>query len=171
METVCSYETSVNLLVYQTTQCYVPEESTFQQNWCNITVHGTTVVWYVHSNVSLSFSVCIVSHTGLAMPNLRQLVAGFPPQRPAFEPRSGHMGFVVDRVALAQAISKCFGFLCESFHRLLHAHNHPSSGAGTVDQIVADIPSGLCLTPAKDKNCTWFLFWIEFFCQLGSIRG
>jgi hypothetical protein len=31
---------------------------------------------------------------------LRQLIAGFPPQRPGFEPRSGHVGFVVDKVTL-----------------------------------------------------------------------
>jgi hypothetical protein len=31
-----------------------------------------------------------------------KLVAGFPPQRYWFEPRSGHVGFVVDKVALSQ---------------------------------------------------------------------
>jgi hypothetical protein len=31
-----------------------------------------------------------------AVPYLRRLVAGFPPRRPRFEPRSGHVGFVVD---------------------------------------------------------------------------
>jgi hypothetical protein len=29
---------------------------------------------------------------------LRRLVAGFPPRRPRFEPGSGHVGFVVDKV-------------------------------------------------------------------------
>jgi hypothetical protein len=36
------------------------------------------------------------------MPWLRQLVAGLSPQRPKFAPRSIHMGFVEDRVALGQ---------------------------------------------------------------------
>jgi hypothetical protein len=37
-----------------------------------------------------------------AVPQLRRLVAGFPPRRPGLEPRSGHVGFVVDEVALGQ---------------------------------------------------------------------
>jgi hypothetical protein len=48
------------------------------------------------------------------------------------------MGFVVDRVTLEQVISDYFGFRCQSFHRLLHTHHHPSSGAGKMCQIVAD---------------------------------
>jgi hypothetical protein len=35
-----------------------------------------------------------------AVPRLRRLVAGFIPRRPGFESRSGHVGFVVDKVAL-----------------------------------------------------------------------
>jgi hypothetical protein len=42
-----------------------------------------------------------------------------------FEPRSGHMGFVVDKVALEKVFSKYFLFPYKfSFHRLLHIH-HP----------------------------------------------
>jgi hypothetical protein len=67
---------------------------------------------------------------------------------PRFEPRSGHMGFVVDKVALRQVFSDYFGFPCQfSFHRLLHTHHHLPSGAGTVGQTVADVPNGLSLTP------------------------
>jgi hypothetical protein len=34
-----------------------------------------------------------------------------------FEPRSGHVGFVVDKVALGQVFSDYFGFPCQfSFH-------------------------------------------------------
>jgi hypothetical protein len=55
-----------------------------------------------------------------------QLVAGFPPRRPGFEPGSGQLGFVVDKVALAQFFSEYFGFPCQSsFHQILHHHNHP----------------------------------------------
>jgi hypothetical protein len=35
-----------------------------------------------------------------AVPQLRQLAAGFSPQWPEFEPKSGHVGFVVIKVAL-----------------------------------------------------------------------
>jgi hypothetical protein len=41
-----------------------------------------------------------------AVPHFRRLVAGFPPLRPGFEPRSGHVGFVVDKVALEQVFSE-----------------------------------------------------------------
>jgi hypothetical protein len=35
------------------------------------------------------------------------------------------VGFVVDKAALGQVFSEYFGFLCQSFHQLLHHHNHP----------------------------------------------
>jgi hypothetical protein len=35
-----------------------------------------------------------------AAPQLRWLVAVFPPWWPGFEPTSGHVGFVVDKLAL-----------------------------------------------------------------------
>jgi hypothetical protein len=74
------------------------------------------------------------------------LVGGFPPPLPGFEPRSGHVGFVVDKVALWHVFSEYFGF-----HLLLHIRNRLSSGAGTIGQIVADVPSGLGLTPTPRK--------------------
>jgi hypothetical protein len=41
-------------------------------------------------------------------------------------PRSGHVGFVVDKVALGQVFSEYFGFPCQSsLHQILHPHNHP----------------------------------------------
>jgi hypothetical protein len=36
------------------------------------------------------------------VPWLRRLVAGFPPRRPGFETRSGHVEFVVDKVAVGR---------------------------------------------------------------------
>jgi hypothetical protein len=49
--------------------------------------------------------------------------------------RHGHVGFVVDKVALGQVFSEYFGFSCQfSFHQLLHNHHHLSSGAGTIGQ-------------------------------------
>jgi hypothetical protein len=64
------------------------------------------------------------------------------------------VAFVVDKVALGQVFSEYFGFPCQfSFHRLLHIHHHHlSPGAGTVGQIVADVPSGLNLTPPQEKK-------------------
>jgi hypothetical protein len=65
----------------------------------------------------------------------------------------------VDKVALGQVFSEYFGFPYQfSFHRLLHTH-HLSSGVGTIGQLVADVPSGLSLTPPqenKNKKVTSF---------------
>jgi hypothetical protein len=60
------------------------------------------------------------------------------------------VGFVVDKVALGHVFSEYFGFSCQfSFDRLLHTY-HLSSGAGTIDQLMADVPSGLSLTPPQE---------------------
>jgi hypothetical protein len=48
------------------------------------------------------------------VPELRLLVSGFPPQLSDFEPRSGHTGFLVDKVALGQVFSEHFGFPANS---------------------------------------------------------
>jgi hypothetical protein len=60
-----------------------------------------------------------------AAPELRRLVADFPPRRPGFNAGSGKVGFVVDKVAPGQVFSEYFGFPCHSFHQILHLHNHP----------------------------------------------
>jgi hypothetical protein len=39
-----------------------------------------------------------------AMPQLRWLLASFPLQQPGFDPRSGHVGFVVDKLVLVVSI-------------------------------------------------------------------
>jgi hypothetical protein len=71
---------------------------------------------------------------------------------PWLDPRSGHVGFVVDKVAMRQVFSEYFGFPCQSsYHRLLHTH-HISSGAGTIGQLVADVPSALSLTPPQETK-------------------
>jgi hypothetical protein len=59
------------------------------------------------------------------VPQLKRLVAGFPPRRPGFA--SGqHLVFVVDKAALGQVFSEYFGFTYQSsFHQFLHRHNHP----------------------------------------------
>jgi hypothetical protein len=50
--------------------------------------------------------------------------------------RTGHVGFVIDKVALGQVFSKYFIFFCQlALHRLLHNHHHHlSSGVGTICQ-------------------------------------
>jgi hypothetical protein len=60
--------------------------------------------------------------------------------------------FLVDRVALGQVFSEYFGFPCQfSFHQLLHIH-YLLSGAGTVGQIVTDVPSGFSFTPPQETK-------------------
>jgi hypothetical protein len=83
----------------------------------------------------------------------RSGVTGFPLRHPGFKPKSGHVVFVVDKVALEQVFCKYFSFPCQSsFHQLLHNHQHLSSGAGTVGQLVADVPSGLSLTTPQETK-------------------
>jgi hypothetical protein len=65
-------------------------------------------------------------------------------------------------VALGQVFSEYYGFPCQfSFHRLLHIHHHLSSGPGSIGQTVADVPTGLSLTPPPTtvvmKSC---IFWV-----------
>jgi hypothetical protein len=51
--------------------------------------------------------------------------------------------------ALGQVFAEYFGFPCQfSLHQLLHTHL--SSGAGTIGQLVADVPNGLSLTPPHE---------------------
>jgi hypothetical protein len=58
------------------------------------------------------------------------------------------VGFVVNKVGREGFLP----FPCQfSFHRLLQIH-HLSSGAGTIGQLVADVPSGLTLTPPQETN-------------------
>jgi hypothetical protein len=40
-----------------------------------------------------------------AAPYLKRLAAGFPPRWPGFKRGNGHVGFVVDKVALGQVFS------------------------------------------------------------------
>jgi hypothetical protein len=64
-----------------------------------------------------------------------------------------HVEFVVDKVVLGQVFSEYFGFPCQfSLHRLLHNHHHLSSGADTMGQTVAAVPSGLSLTPPQEPR-------------------
>jgi hypothetical protein len=53
----------------------------------------------------------------------KKIVPNFSPRRPGFNPGSGYVGFVVDRVALGQVFSEYFGLTWQSsFHQFLHNH-------------------------------------------------
>jgi hypothetical protein len=55
------------------------------------------------------------------------------------------VGFVVGKVALRQFFFYYFGLPSQfSFNQMLHTH--PSSWAGTIGQLVADVPNWLILT-------------------------
>jgi hypothetical protein len=80
----------------------------------------------------------------------RTISRRLPTRLPGFGPRSGYVGFSVDKLALGQVYSEYFLFSCQSsFHHLLHIH--PLFRAGTVGQIVTDVPSGLSLTPPHES--------------------
>jgi hypothetical protein len=64
---------------------------------------------------------------------------------------SGHVGFMVDKVALWQVVSEYFGFHRQfSLHRLLHTH--PSVGAGTIGSVVIGVSSELSCPNARIKK-------------------
>jgi hypothetical protein len=88
----------------------------------------------------------------------KALIAGFK-QRPIFDPKSGRVEFIEEKVAMGKLFSDYFRFPRKfSFHRLLHTHYHLSSIDSTIDQIVADVPSGLSLTPARKKLINKYVF-------------
>jgi hypothetical protein len=66
------------------------------------------------------------------------------------------VGFVVERVALGQVFSEYFGFPCQfAFYQLLRNH-HITSGAGTIGQTVAGVPSGLSHSIRKIKKKNFY---------------
>jgi hypothetical protein len=82
--------------------------------------------------------------------------------------------FVVDKVALGQVFSKYFDFPYQfSFHQLLYIHHLPSR-AGTIGQLVADVPSGLSLPhpkKLKKKKINIFQFYDKLFVELVELRN
>jgi hypothetical protein len=69
----------------------------------------------------------------MAVPQLRRLVTGFPPWWPGFKPRSGHIGLMVNKVALGQVFSEYFSFLFRFLILIPQTAPHLSE-AGTIDQ-------------------------------------
>jgi hypothetical protein len=81
-------------------------------------------------SLKVYFSTKLMKGRAIAQEDSRRV----RPRRPGFEDRSGHVGFVVDKMALEQVSSEYFCFSCQfSFRRLLHTH-HLSSGTGTIGQ-------------------------------------
>jgi len=56
-----------------------------------------TIIYGVHHYVSI-----LLPHPPLRAGRVRRLIDGILPRRPGFNPRSGHLGFVVDKMALGQ---------------------------------------------------------------------
>jgi hypothetical protein len=72
------------------------------------------------------------------------------------------------KVALGQVFSEYFGLPWHFSFHLLHIL-HLSSGAGTIGQVVADVPSGLSLTPPhpkKKKLVSWFVCVFLFVIKI-----
>jgi hypothetical protein len=112
--------------------------------------------WYKRANVTyfsfLQRNWSLTKPNKRVLPQLRRLVAGFPRRWPGFKPRSGHVGFVVDKVALRQVSSGYFCFPLPIVIPPTAPHSYNLSVAGTIDQFVTDIPSGLRLTPPQEAN-------------------
>jgi hypothetical protein len=88
-----------------------------------------------------------------------------------FEPKSSQVGFVVNKVALGQIFSEYCGFSYQfAFHPLLHTH-HLSSGAGTIDQLVAEIPSGLRLAPPQETKLAIYISSTLWIVEFRSMEG
>jgi hypothetical protein len=107
---------------------------------CRVLVHKS--LWYVRS-----LAVMTPEH-------LRRLVTGFPLRRLGFEPRPGYAAFAMnkqhwDKFSPSTTVPPPPRHLR---HTLLHAHHQSSSGADTIGQFVAALPSGLSLTPPQDKT-------------------
>jgi hypothetical protein len=79
-------------------------------------------------------------------------VDGFSQRRAAFDPKPGHMGFMVHKMALRHIFSEYFGFSYQSLNRMLHSDYHPSSGVGTTGHTVDDVTSGLSPIPLQEKE-------------------
>jgi hypothetical protein len=62
------------------------------------------------------------------------------------------VGFVVNKMALGKIFTQYFLFPNQFlFQRLLHIH-HLSFGAGTIGQLVADVPSGFRVIPLQETK-------------------
>jgi hypothetical protein len=132
---VCTMWSSATSIIRSTRQhqrCQFHRECSNMQASCRIC---TLISFTCERRAKTSQPACMLHIQGWAAPYLKRLVAGFPPRRPGFDPGSGQVEFVVDKMALGQVFPEYFGFPCQSsFHQLLHNRPHLSSGAGTIGQ-------------------------------------
>jgi Zn-dependent M28 family amino/carboxypeptidase len=86
---------------------------------------------------------CLQDTVQLAMQYLRPLISDFLPLPPEFEPRSCHVGFMVNEVSLWQ-------FSQNTSVSLASAYSPYSSVVrlGPIGQLVTDTLRGLSVTPA-----------------------
>jgi hypothetical protein len=76
------------------------------------------------------------------------VIRRLPTMAAEVEPRSGHVGFVVDRVALGQVFCEYFGFPCQfSFHGLLQ--NQTFINPGWYNRPTQQVD---CLAPLQQIN-------------------
>jgi hypothetical protein len=96
---------------------------------------------------SLDFSIDLILPVLKGRTTAQAVSLWFPIATAQLRSQAKSVGFVVDNVVLGQVFFQFFGFPCQlSFHRLLHIH-HLSFRAGTISQLMVDVPSGLGLTP------------------------
>jgi hypothetical protein len=84
--------------------------------------------WTIVTRLHVALTIRIV-------PQFRRLVAGFPLRRTGFDPKSRHMGFMVDKMALGQVFSQYFSFPSQFLLNQMFLHSQLSFGAGTIGQI------------------------------------
>jgi hypothetical protein len=106
------------------------------------------------SNVNLEnksfFIYLLINFNGRAIAQAASL--RFPTSAARARAQVRSCGIFGGQNALEQVFSEYFGFLCQfSLHWLLHTHNL-SSVAGTIGQLVANVPSGLSLTPPQETE-------------------
>jgi hypothetical protein len=147
----------------------IPRRAATMRRW-SILLNGLmrteTQRWLMHIRVMIKSNRCYDVMQLTFCPLVHWLCKA---HSPGFAPSSGHVEFVVDKVALRQVFSENFGFPCQFlFHRLLHTH-HLSSGAGTIGQLVGDIPSGLSLTPPQEKKSTFSYHLYVLSCSQASL--
>jgi hypothetical protein len=95
-------------------------------NWIHHTIIDKCCVikLYKCNKVKLLISaICTTSSRRSRFDPMSIVLVCFPSQRPSFDPRSNHVGFVLDKLTRGQAFCEYFGFPCQfSFHQLLQIH-------------------------------------------------
>jgi hypothetical protein len=88
------------------------------------------------------------------MPQLRQLIAGFSLQWPRFEPRSGHAETCGGQNDTGARFLRTLQFPLPLIPPNAPQSSSSYTGAGTIGQIVVDIPNGLShpIPPQVEKR-------------------